>query len=57
MNFSHSTTDKTENLKDTEILTHQWETLDWDHIERQVNRRQSRMAKATKKGNKNTVKR
>lgn len=57
MNFSHSTTDKTENLKDTEMLTHQWETLDWDNIERQVNRLQTRIAKATKDGNKNTVKR
>jgi len=57
MNFSHSTTDKTENLKDTEMLTHQWETLDGDNMERQVNRLQTRIAKATKDGNKNTVKR
>lgn len=57
MNFSHSMTDKTESLKDTETLTHQWETLGWDNIERQVNRLQSRIAKATRNGNKNTVKR
>jgi len=57
MNFSHSTTDKTENQKDTEMLTHQWETLDWDNIERQVNRLQTQIANATKDSNKNTVKR
>ncbi len=29
MNFSNSTTDKTEKLKDTKSLGFQWETIDW----------------------------
>lgn len=29
MNFSYSTTDKTEKLKDTATLSNQWESIDW----------------------------
>ncbi|MCL1989254.1 MAG: group II intron reverse transcriptase/maturase [Defluviitaleaceae bacterium] len=57
MNFSHSTTVKTEKLKDTQKLTHQWDTLNWDHIEHQVNRLQTRIAKAMINNDENTVKR
>ena len=57
MNSSNSTTDKTESLKDEEMLTFQWKSLEWDNIEKQVNRLQSRIAKATLNGKTNTVKR
>ena len=57
MNFSNSTTDKTERLKDTKALTYQWETIDWKQIENDVNRLQTRIAKATIKGDNNKVKR
>jgi len=57
MNFSNSTTDKTERLKDTNALTAQWESIDWMHVQKNVNRLQSRIAKATVKGDKNKVKR
>ncbi|WP_368487924.1 reverse transcriptase N-terminal domain-containing protein [Clostridium sp. BJN0013] len=49
MNFSNSTTDKTERLKDTKSLEFQWETIDWKQVEFDVNRLQTRIAKATKK--------
>lgn len=57
MNFSNSTTVKTESLKDTKALTFQWETIDWRKIESDVNRLQTRIAKATVNGNTNKVKR
>ena len=57
MNFSNSTTVKTESLKDTKALTFQWETIDWGKIESDVNRLQTRIAKATVNGNTNKVKR
>jgi RNA-directed DNA polymerase len=57
MNFSNSTTDKTERLKDTKALTYQWETIDWKRVENDVNRLQTRIAKATIKGDSNKVKR
>lgn len=57
MNFSNSTTDKTERLKDTKALTSQWETIDWKQVENDVNRLQTRIAKATVKVDNNKVKR
>jgi RNA-directed DNA polymerase len=57
MNFSISTTDKTEKLKDTKSLTIQWENLNWSKIEYDVNRLQTRIAKATVTGNRNKAKR
>ncbi|MBU3154484.1 group II intron reverse transcriptase/maturase [Clostridium estertheticum] len=51
MNFSNSTTDKTERLKDAKSLAFQWETIDWKQAENDVNRLQTRIAKATVKGN------
>ena len=57
MNFSNSTTDKTERLKDTKSLTFQWETIDWKQVEYDVNRLQTRIAKATANGDNNKAKR
>lgn len=57
MNFSNSTTDKTERLKDTNALVAQWESIDWTQVQKDVNRLQSRIAKATVKGDMNKVKR
>ena len=57
MNFRDSTTDKTESLRDTLKLTVQWETMDWNKAENHVNRLQTRIAKATVKGDWNKVKR
>ncbi|AGK96716.1 group II intron reverse transcriptase/maturase [Clostridium pasteurianum] len=57
MNFSNSTTDKTERLKDKNTLTSQWESIDWLQVQKYVNRLQSRIAKATVKGDKNKTKR
>ncbi|WP_346930789.1 group II intron reverse transcriptase/maturase [Clostridium sp.] len=57
MNFSNSTTDKTERLKNTKSLTFQWETIDWKQVEYDVNRIQTRIAKATAKGDNNKAKR
>lgn len=57
MNFSNSTTDKTESLKDTESLANQWESINWDKIKNDVNRLQTRIAKATKNGDNNKAKR
>ncbi|MBU7006783.1 reverse transcriptase N-terminal domain-containing protein [Phosphitispora fastidiosa] len=53
MNFSNSTTDKTEMLKDKNTLADQRASIYWT----QVNRLQARIAKATVKGDKNKVKR
>ncbi len=57
MNFRHSTTDKTEKLNNAQPLALQWESIDWVQAEKNVNRLQSRIAKATAQGNKNRVKR
>jgi len=57
MNFSDSTTDKTESLKDTKSLANQWETIDWIQVESEVNRLQTRIAKATKCNDRNKAKR
>lgn len=57
MNFSNSTTDKTERLKDTKSLEFQWETIDWKQVEFDVNRLQTRIAKATKNKDNNKAKR
>ena len=57
MNFSNSTTDKTERLKDKNTLATQWEAIDWIKVQKDINRLQTRIAKATVKGAKNKVKR
>lgn len=57
MNFSNSTTDNTERLKDTKSLAFQWDSIDWSQVEKDVNRLQTRIAKATVMGNMNKVKR
>lgn len=46
MNFSNSTTGKTERLKDTKSLAKQWDFIDWAQV--QNDRLQSRIAKATR---------
>jgi len=56
VNCSSSTTDKTESLKDVKQLAYQWDNLNWNQIESDVNRLQIRIAKATANGNKNKVK-
>ena len=57
MNFSNSTTDKTERLKDQSTLAVQWKSFDWAKVEKEVNRLQTRIAKAMVKGDKNKIKR
>lgn len=57
MNFSNSTTDKTERLKNAKSLAFQWETIDWKQVENDVNRLQTRIAKATVNGDNNKAKR
>jgi len=57
MNASNSTTDKTERLKDKNTLAAQWESIDWTQVQKDVNRLQTRIAKATVKGDENKVKR
>ncbi|MHC6181026.1 group II intron reverse transcriptase/maturase [Clostridium sp. JNZ X4-2] len=57
MNFSNSMTDKTERLKDTKRLAKQWNSIDWIQVQNEVNKLQSRIAKATVKNNKNKAKR
>lgn len=57
MKFSNSTTDNTERLKDTKTLANQWDSIDWTQVQNDVNRLQSRIAKATVKGDKNKAKR
>lgn len=46
MNYGNSMTGKTESSKDTGALTRQWETIDWKQVQRNVNRLQTRIAKA-----------
>ncbi|MGB7605440.1 MAG: group II intron reverse transcriptase/maturase [Lutisporaceae bacterium] len=57
MNFSNSTTDKTEKLKDNHKLANQWESIDWIQVQKDVNKLQTRIAKAAVKGDKNKTKR
>ena len=57
MNFSNSTTDKTERLKDTNLLANQWKTIDWTKVEKDINRLQTRIAKAAANGKGNKAKR
>lgn len=57
MNFSNSTTDQTERLKDKNALAEQWNSIDWTQVQKEVNRLQTRIAKATVKGDKNKAKR
>ena len=57
MNFSNSTTDKTEGLKDTHSLATQWNTIDWTKVEKDINRLQTRIAKAAANGKRNKAKR
>lgn len=57
MNFSNSMTDKTEKLKDIQALTVQWETLNWIKVQSDINRLQTRIAKAVVRGNNNKAKR
>jgi len=57
MNFSNSTTDKTERLKDTNSLANQWKTINWTKVEIEINRLQTRIAKATADGERNKAKR
>lgn len=54
MRDSHSTTEKSEKLSD---LENQWDTINWKQVESEVNRLQTRIAKATKERKFNTVKR
>lgn len=54
MNFGNSTTGKTESLKDTKSLAKQWDSIDWTQVQNDVNRLQSRIAKATETGTKVT---
>ena len=57
MNFSNSTTDKTESLKDTKARAYQWGLIDWIQVQKDVNRLQTRIAKATANGDINKAKR
>lgn len=57
MNFSISTTGKTEKLKDTQVLTKLWESMDWYKIGLEVNRLQTRIAKAVIEGKLSKAKR
>jgi len=57
MNFNNSTTGKTERLKDKDILAYQWDSMDWNKVYQQVNRLQTRIAKAAANGKMNEVKR
>lgn len=57
MNFSNSMTDKTESLRNTDRLAKQWASINWSKVENDVNRIQTRIAKAMANGNRNKVKR
>ena len=50
-------TDKTENLKDTKLMSNQWDSIDWSKVEHDVNRLQTRIAKATANEDFNKAKR
>src|SRR4030043_1690764 len=56
MNVSHSITPKGEKLTNTK-LKDQWNNIDWNTVEKFVNRLQARIAKAVRMGKWNLVKR
>ena len=56
MNTRDSTTHNCENLVDSN-LQNQWEIINWKEVEASINRLQVRIAKATKNGKWNSVKR
>ncbi|WP_432409417.1 reverse transcriptase N-terminal domain-containing protein [Wukongibacter sp. M2B1] len=57
MNSSNSTTNKTERLKNTKTLVDQWNSIDCTQVQKDINRLQSRIAKAIVKDDKNKTKR
>lgn len=57
MNDNNSTTVKTERLSNERFLTKQWKEIDWHRAESEVNRLQTRIAKAVTEGRWNRVKR
>ena len=59
MNGNNSTTETavSERLSDSKLLAMQWKTIDWKKAEKEVNRLQVRIAKATQDKKWNTVKR
>lgn len=57
MNDNTSTTAKAERLSDAARLAAQWKSVDWKHVEAEVNRLQVRIAKATQEKKWNAVKR
>jgi RNA-directed DNA polymerase len=58
MNSRHSTTGKPEKLGgDVKTLAEQWESIDWQHVKHEVNRLQTRIAKAQARRDANRVKR
>ena len=57
MNGKHSTTAKAEKLPNAKKLEYQWKHIDWKKAEYEVNRLQTRIAKATLNQNWNAVKR
>ena len=59
MNGNNSMTETTvsERLSDSKLLTMQWKTIDWKKAEKEVNRLQIRIVKATQEKKWNTVKR
>ena len=59
MNDNTSTTGRKnpERVSDAATLTFQWKSIDWNHVETEVNRLQARIAKATQEKKWNAVKR
>ena len=57
MNGNNSTTATAERFPDTKPLEAQWETINWESVERSVNRLQFRIAKATREKKWHMVKR
>ena len=59
MNDTNSTTETkvSERLSDNKLLAMQWKSMDWKKAEREVNRLQVRIVKATQEKKWNTVKR
>ena len=57
VNGNNSTTAKAETLPDKNALAVQWNGIDWHKVEYEVNRLQTRIAKAVKEGKWNKVKR
>jgi RNA-directed DNA polymerase len=52
----NSTTPKGEKHTNKDLLTQQWDSIDWNKVRSNVNRLQTRIAKATQKGKWNLVK-